>query len=581
MSSELGFEPSPVPPEAMAIRTAARGMFRCVVIGEGTLPVVCGEMLLERGHRIIAMASPDRDVLGWARAKGIGVADAPAGLAQLSNGERVDYLFSITNFQRLPASILDVAECAAINYHDAPLPRYAGSHATSWALLNGETEYAVSWHVMTRRVDGGDILKQVPVDISPDDTALTLNAKCYEAAVVGFVALLGDIEAGALVLRRQDPTQRTFFQRGRRPTPGCTLQFDAPAEHLHALLRALDFGPYPNPLGLPKIALGESFFIVTELEVLDGRSGGPPGTLVSVDADQLVVTTASEDVAVGGLFTMEGVPRAIAEVAEVADLRVRQRVGGMDAGRAARLSGLCTELAGHEPFWLGQLGQARPTPMPDAARPIGSPRRVAHRHVALDPVVGGAKGASWTCDGDRLLGAWLALLARHTDARTIEVAFSDMRLRHAIGDLHGYFAGCVPLRVRCGHDWTLVQLERALARRLQQVRRRLGYSRDLPLRCPALFARREAADTSAWPIAVEIVERLDEFPLESLPAGRVLAVRFAADGRACAFAHDPDALDADRVGELAGQLCALLAALPAHGAVSIRTLPLGEPASLV
>lgn len=558
---------------AKACRRVTDATFRCAVVGEGTLPIVCSEMLQARGHRIIAMASPDRRVLDWARSNGVAAGKAPSGLAASACGESFDYLFSISNFQRLSAPVLAAAERGAINYHDAPLPRYAGSHATSWALLNGETQHAVTWHGMTLRMDGGDIVKQVLVDIADDDTALTLNAKCYEAAVSGFSALLDDIEAGILTPLRQDSSQRTFFRRGQRPTPGCTLQFDVPATQLHALLRALDFGPYPNPLGLPKLAMGESFYIVTELEVLQGRSGEPIGSLLSKDAEQLIVATASEDVALGGFFTLEGTPKAVADVVGATDLRVGERVGMIERRRAERLIALCAELAGHEPFWIRQLKRAQPTPLSGAAPSAGASRQAAARRVAL-ALPDGPDDGSGAGGGDRVLAVLMALLARHTDSGMITVGFRDMRLASAIGELGGFFAESVPLRVRCDHGWSVARLEHELARRLAQIRRHCSYARDLPLRIPALLARGSATDTGTWPISVEIVERVDGPADAPLSPGRTLVIQLADDGGACAFHHDPDVLPVARVEAMVQQFMWLVEALPMCGALPIRVLPL-------
>ncbi|MCG1055170.1 hypothetical protein KQH49_09545 [Mycetohabitans sp. B5] len=54
----------------------------------------------------------------------------------------VDWLFSVVNPLILPASLIKRIREDAFNYHDAPLPRYAGNHATSCALLAHELEYA-------------------------------------------------------------------------------------------------------------------------------------------------------------------------------------------------------------------------------------------------------------------------------------------------------------------------------------------------------------------------------------------------------------------------------------------------------
>src|SRR5439155_12124948 len=68
-----------------------------------------------------------------------------------------DYLFSIANMHIIPNEIFTLPRRFAINFHDGPLPRYAGVHATSWALIHQERHHAVSWHEVGDLVDGGRI----------------------------------------------------------------------------------------------------------------------------------------------------------------------------------------------------------------------------------------------------------------------------------------------------------------------------------------------------------------------------------------------------------------------------------------
>ncbi len=55
-----------------------------------------------------------------------------------------------------------------------------GMHATSWAILNQEKEHGITWHIATEKIDSGDILKQVSLSVSENETALSLNLKCFE-----------------------------------------------------------------------------------------------------------------------------------------------------------------------------------------------------------------------------------------------------------------------------------------------------------------------------------------------------------------------------------------------------------------
>ena len=556
---------------------------RYVIIGAGALPVACADLLRERGHQIVALVSPDRRTRQWAQSHGVAHARTLAGLAALIEGQPFDYLLSIVNFQKLPAALLEAPRCHAINYHDAPLPRYAGSHALTWALLHGETRHAVTWHVMTDRVDAGDILVQTEVDIDPDDTVLTLNLKCHEAAVSGFGELLGAMEAGAVVPRQQDLARRTFFPRDRCPTAGCVLPFDAPAEFLLSMLRALDFGPHPNPLGLPKTALGEWFALVTELDVLDGRSAADPGSITGINDDALVVATTTEDVVLGGFLTLEGVPLSISEVVE----RGRLRIGGnllLSAERAARLGALCAELSRYESFWNAQLAKARPVALPGVLPASGVSSRVVHVDVPVDAGSRLFAGTLGLREGDGLLTAFVALLARLTGSACVDIGFDDARLRVDVGDLHTFFSTCLPLRVAAAGECGFARFAQGAREQLARVRARRTYARDLPVRDPVLRARLDTVVPSAWPVVVEMFEHGDSVSTASLPGGRVLTLRLGADGDVCRLLYDPDVIAAAFVEHFSCQFAGLLQALPACADTPLRALPLldataGNPGS--
>ncbi|HEV3349566.1 MAG TPA: formyltransferase family protein, partial [Methylomirabilota bacterium] len=182
------------------------------------------------------------------------------------DGRPVDYLFSIANLSVVPARILALARLGAINFHDGPLPRYAGLHATTWAILNQETSHGVTWHEMKETVDAGAILKQSVFALAPDDTAFTLNRKCFKAGIDSFEELVRAMGDGTLRARPQDLAQRTYFAKHARPAAQACIDWTLPAEHIAAFVRSLDFGPYPNPLEAPKVVGGGHVLLVPKLE---------------------------------------------------------------------------------------------------------------------------------------------------------------------------------------------------------------------------------------------------------------------------------------------------------------------------
>ena len=135
--------------------------FSCYIINETSLGLVCAKTLLKRGHRIYALCTNHQDTIRWAHENDITILSSLDELYKISCTKKFDYLFSIVNSKILSKELLDQPKYSAINYHDSTLPKYAGSHSTSWALLNREKTHGITWHKIDQEVDTGDILRQV------------------------------------------------------------------------------------------------------------------------------------------------------------------------------------------------------------------------------------------------------------------------------------------------------------------------------------------------------------------------------------------------------------------------------------
>jgi methionyl-tRNA formyltransferase len=115
--------------------------FSCSIIGEGILPIRCAEILLEGEQTIYGIISSNGAVNNWAREREIPHIDPEHnGIVTFLSQRPFDYLFSIVNTYILSKQVLELPRRCAINYHDAPLPRYAGSYATSWAIMQDLNE---------------------------------------------------------------------------------------------------------------------------------------------------------------------------------------------------------------------------------------------------------------------------------------------------------------------------------------------------------------------------------------------------------------------------------------------------------
>jgi len=278
----------------------------CYLIGQDNLVLECAKILHSRSFAIKGIISPANHVKKWAHSQEIDCFHSLGGVDW--EGRSADYLFSVVNNEIIPANVLERIRILTINYHDAPLPRYAGSNATSWAIFNNERMHGITWHVVNEHIDGGDILKQIAIPVSADETALSLNMKCFEQAITTFSDLADELVNKAYQRIPQDLSQRTYFARSQKPAGNGWINWHSSAEEIDRLFRATQFGNYRNTFTVLKIVLGDDVFIINELTVLSEQSEVLPGTILEINADAWKIATKTHNLLLSGLSSAQGSP---------------------------------------------------------------------------------------------------------------------------------------------------------------------------------------------------------------------------------------------------------------------------------
>lgn len=275
-----------------------------LLIGNESLTAECGNRWLERGNSLAAVVTREPRVAAWAAGKGLRVVSPGAGLTAKVAGLAVDWVLSVANLSLVPEAVLAEARQGGVNFHDGPLPGYAGLNAPVWAMLNGESTHEVTWHLMTPGIDEGDVLARRAFEIEAADTAFTLNAKCFSSALDSFAEVMSALEAGGYPRQPQDKGARHVWRRADRPQAAGRLDFGQTAAVVVRMVRALDHGGYRNPLAVPKIEIEGRVLAVGSAEVVPGS--GSPGTVLATDAAGVVVACIDGAVRLNGLRDMSG-----------------------------------------------------------------------------------------------------------------------------------------------------------------------------------------------------------------------------------------------------------------------------------
>jgi len=344
-----------------------------VFVGSDTLLIQCLDTWRERGHTVVAVATDTDKVRRYCADNGLKCLDAAGDLAAQLGGEAFEYLFAITWLQMLPASVLALPQKCAINFHDGPLPRYAGLNVTCWALLNGEAEHAVTWHVIEAEADTGDILLQKTFAVADDDTAFTLNARCFEHGTQSFGELCEHLGNGTASQTSQDLSERTYFGRHARPAAMAVVDFAQPVATVSALIRSFDHGGYQNPIAIGKVRAAHGVFVPGGVKIATAATAqAKPGTVVKVSGELVQVVCADGDVQLQQPRCLRGLPLDVSALQQlgVVEGAVLPAISAADQQALTELGAVA---ARGELAWVETLRTAVALPVPEGRPNDGAP----------------------------------------------------------------------------------------------------------------------------------------------------------------------------------------------------------------
>ncbi|GGL56373.1 MupA/Atu3671 family FMN-dependent luciferase-like monooxygenase [Wenxinia marina] len=428
--------------------------FSALLIGSDTLTVECGKMLLAEGHAITAVVTRSPDVRAWAERRELRVEAVGEGLAGRLGGAEADWILSIANLDLVPDDVLALPGRGAVNFHDGPLPRHAGLNAPVWALLEGETRHGIAWQMIEGGIDEGDILVSREIAVAPDETALTLNMKCFAAALESFPQVMEALASGDLPRTAQDLSQRTLH-RGADVVPGAAApDFAAGTDAVLRLVRALDHGDYLNPVALPRVIWGGRTLLVRRGAAAEGA--GAPGEVLARGDGALTVATADGAVRLEGLTGPLGEAVTLPPVGSVLEAVPKDAEAELAAAMKGRRQ------------WTERFADWRPARWGAGTGPGGAAWSQA---VALPP----------GRDAETVLAAFPAVVSAMCGGAAVDLALS-----HGVA-VPGATLGWVPLRFDPAGGWAAAR--RALTAEVARLSVTPAVPVDLPARLPDLPRR--------------------------------------------------------------------------------------------
>lgn len=526
---------------------SAPSPFRCFVMGNESLLIQCSEVLLGEGHTILGVVTAQGEIARWAEDRGIRVIAPGKGLAGRLGTDPFEWFFSIANLSLIPDEVLALPTRGAINFHDGPLPRYAGLNATCWAILNGERTHGVSWHRIETGLDEGDIIEQRVFELAERETALTLNTRCFELGIETFSRMLEGLGRGEEKRRAQDLSQRTYFGRYDRPPAACAIDWAQPAHRIDAFVRALDHGRYANPIGAPKVVLERGVLLLPEVERGVDSVSETPGTVIAIDGDGLEVATETGSLLFPKVLDADGAP-----ITPEAAFRLGVQRGAqltLSREQRDRLTTVDADLARHEAFWTKRLASLEPAQLPTIDRTAAASGVIERRPIEI------------SAEPTRLVAGLAAWIARVAGQSRFDIGYRTWALAERVQDAEPLYAGFVPLRVEVDRDAPFSALEQETQRALQETVEHGTYPRDLLYRQPN-------ARKPNWDIVVDHTRAFDGYTPTEAP------IALVTDGARAALVFDSAQVPISAAESLREKLEVLLQAAHEAPTTPIRSLPL-------
>jgi methionyl-tRNA formyltransferase len=185
----------------------------------------------------------------------------------------------------LPRGLLqsDGARLTALNIHASLLPRWRGAAPIARAIEAGDAETGITIMQMEAGLDTGPMLLERRLPIATTHSAGTLTAELATLGAQLIVQALQAAQRGTLQARAQPAEGVTYAHKLAKSE--AWLDFTRPAEQLARQVRAFD----PFPAACARI--GEHVLKLWRAHPVDNLSAAPPGTVISADAQGLLIAT--------------------------------------------------------------------------------------------------------------------------------------------------------------------------------------------------------------------------------------------------------------------------------------------------
>jgi methionyl-tRNA formyltransferase len=155
-------------------------------------------------------------------------------------------VFVVIAFRMLPEQVWRMPESGTFNLHASLLPAYRGAAPINRAIMNGEKLTGLTTFFIDEKIDEGQIIDQIRIEIGDDETAGELHDRMVE---IGKPLVIRTLQS--IFSESTNPVQQFAFWNSDKVIPiapkifkqDCQIQWNRPVNEIINQIRGLS--PYP------------------------------------------------------------------------------------------------------------------------------------------------------------------------------------------------------------------------------------------------------------------------------------------------------------------------------------------------
>lgn len=188
--------------------------------------------------------------------------------------------------QILPKELLDSPKYGCINVHASLLPELRGGAPIHYSILQGKKKTGVTIMYMVEKLDAGDMISKVEVDIEETDNVGTLHDKLSVAGAKLLSETVPQVIAGDISPEKQDDEKATYAPNIKREQE--LIDWSRAGEELYNQVRGL------NPWPVAYTTLNGQNLKVWAAKKTAAPAKAEPGTVIAIEKEGIIVATGND-----------------------------------------------------------------------------------------------------------------------------------------------------------------------------------------------------------------------------------------------------------------------------------------------